>query len=231
MTANLGTRISTAADFPRVAVYARAEPTGVVHTVAFSNPEFGTNGRRTVGGALALPATVFAIVAVVTVPFGAFHVNQGWMTVGFIFLGAVLVLHLTGIFRTFPPYSYRITVELDFGRDRITVKRNGRRLVQRALSALHNLTVEDHPDAEFSRRNRELRGEKRLSNNEKQHCLFGWFGGGGAEQVALVTRMEWPNRNSLYEVRQAILWAIEKSAGQAAQEFETEGRGIKPPLD
>lgn len=231
MTENVGTRISTPADFPTAAVYAREEPDGPVLTVAFTNYEFGTNGRRTIGGALALPAMVFAIVAVFTVPFGAFHVNQGWMTLGFIFLGAVLVLHFTGIYRTFPPYPYRIAIELDFGRDRLTVKRNGRRLVERPLFALHNLTVDQHPDAEFSRRNRELRGEKRLSNNEKQHCLFGWFGAGGAEQVPLVTRMEWPNRNSLFEVRQAILWAKMKAEEQPMQEYSSEGRGIKPPLD
>jgi hypothetical protein len=231
MTESVGTRISTAADFPTVAVYARSEPEGPVYTVAFTNHEFGTVGRLAVGGALATAGVVSVIPSLVITLFGGFQFYAGTITLAVAYVAVLTVLNLTGWFRVFPPYPYPVTVELDFGRDRITVKRKGRRLVERTLSALHNLTVEDHPDAEHSRRNRELRGEKRLSNNEKQHCLFGWFGGGGAEQVPLVTRMEWPNRNSLFEVRQAILWTNEKARSQAAQEFETEGRGIKPPLD
>jgi hypothetical protein len=226
MTANLGTRISTAADFPRLAVYAREDPEGPVYTVSFTNNEFGSNGRRAVGIALSF------LVLLIPIALGNLGFrNELLIIVTLVYLAVLVVLHFSGWHRVFPPYPYPVTVELDVGRDRIVVRRNGRRVVERAYSALHNLTVEDHPDAEHSRRNRELRGEKRLSNNEKQHCLFGWFGGGGAEQVPLVTRMEWPNRNSLFEVRQAILWTNEKARSQAAQEFETEGRGIKPPLD
>ena len=77
---------------------------------------------------------------------------------------------------------------------------------------MQNLTVENHPEAEFERADRMEKGEKTLKEAEKQHCLIGWFGPGGAEQVVLITRAEWPNLNSLFEVRQAVLWAI--SAGR-----------------
>ena len=226
MTANLGTRISTPADFPNVAVYAREELGGAVYTIAFTNMEFGTAWRRALG-----IAHVFLIVLIPITLGNLGFGNDLLIAAPLVYAAVLVVLNFSGISRFFPPYPYRREIELDYRDGSMRVKRNGHLMVERSLVNLHNLTVEDHPDAEFSRRSRELRGERRLSNNEKQHCLFGWFGGGGAEQMPLVTRMEWPNRNSLYEVRQAIVWTLGQAAGPAAQETTGERRGIKPPLD
>jgi hypothetical protein len=77
---------------------------------------------------------------------------------------------------------------------------------------------------------------------QKQHCLFGWFGIGGAQKICLVCKVEWPNKNSLTEAQAAIMWARERAqndfktrqtgeaAGPAAGRRTEEG-GMKPPLD
>lgn len=79
--------------------------------------------------------------------------------------------------------------------------------------------------------------EKRISNEEKSHCLFGMFGIDGAERVVLITRAEWPNYNSLSEVRLAVLWAkklalgLDRVVDSTPDISETVDRGMKPPLD
>ena len=79
---------------------------------------------------------------------------------------------------------------------------------------------------------RQEKGEKPLTKTERQHCLIGWFGEGGAEQIILCFRAEWPTRHSLMEVQQAVLWAIQQAAGPGAPSLVNEGNmGINPDLD
>ena len=64
------------------------------------------------------------------------------------------------------------------------------------------------------RERHEKRGQ--LGPFQKQHCLFGWFGVAGAEKVMLLATVGMAaRRNSLFEVRQALLWAME-TAGRGA---------------
>ncbi|MEZ5749401.1 MAG: hypothetical protein R3D83_05770 [Caenibius sp.] len=111
----------------------------------------------------------------------------------------------------------------------------------------------DHPQTELERANRMRKNLNSPGKYEKTHCLFGHFGVGGAEKVWIVQRVEWPKQNSLYEVGQAISWAMEKGrrameqqaeampplvdplatpARQAAPQPQSDRAGsIKPPLD
>ncbi|MDP2619204.1 MAG: hypothetical protein Q8P46_03360 [Hyphomicrobiales bacterium] len=224
----MGQRISTQTDFSRVAVYRRDGPSGPVMSVAFSQKEFVTDAGTTVlivGGAfLLMGASVLAVNVGAALP-------QGWLVLG-------ILAAWVAFFATFKqPWTISRTIELDFGADRLAVFRNGKIDGQQQLSRLANLTVEDHPDAELARLNRQMKGEKSPRVAEKQHCLVGWFGAGGGEKVVLITRAEFPSRNSLFEVRQAMLWAMEKGAGAttggtgAPTVKPQTGGGIKPPLD
>jgi hypothetical protein len=72
---------------------------------------------------------------------------------------------------------------------------------------------------------RQQRGEKLLRPVEKMHVLYGFFGRAGGEQIILITRFEWPIRQSLYEIRQAVLWAEEQGRERAGERI---AGGIKP---
>jgi hypothetical protein len=214
-------QISTSEDFAHTVVYERDGPKGKkIYRVVFDNWEI----TKSFIGSLVLVALLF----------GTFP--------AFIFLGAevggFMALVLVGVgavwlFKKFKALqSVKRAIEIDAGADKLRVLKNGRVELERQLSRMANLTVEEHPDAEFVRINRLERGEKKLKDEEKSHCLFGWFGIGGAEQVILITRVEWPNRNSLFEVRQAVIWARELAYGAGAPDLsKPEGDGIKPPLD
>ncbi|MFW6027472.1 MAG: hypothetical protein ACOC91_01560, partial [bacterium] len=104
---------------------------------------------------------------------------------------------------------------------------------------LANLTVEPHPETEAARIKRQEKGKKHPSVEEQQHCLFGFFGAKGAEKLLLLNRMEWPVQNSLYEVRQAIIWVqVQGASGSSAppdddprQGVLAEDASLNPPLD
>src|SRR5690606_18921841 len=134
------------------------------------------------------------------------------------------------------PGQVERTIELDIGNDRLRVLRGSRIDIERPRSRLDNVTVQPHPDAEFARVSRLEKGRQTLMDVEKQHCLIGWFGAGGGKRLVLLCRVEWPNRNSLFEVRQAMLWAMAQAEGRQAQEPKREpvrrvGSALNPPLD
>lgn len=222
-----GERITSPADFPTVAVMRTAAPQGTVLTLLFRNREFG-GLREILTSILAIAVLLVLVPLTVRIGFGFAKVGIPWFVAPL----------LTGLFyvwlyrRATHPSLYDREIEIDFGGDALRVLRNGSKVLERPLSALANVTVENHPDAEFDRTNRQERGIKTLRESEMSHCLVGWFGVGGAEQVILLTRAEWPDRRSLFEVQQALVWA--KGQGGAADD----GRGapappptIRPPLD
>jgi hypothetical protein len=221
-----GTRISSAADFPHVAVYQDAGP---VFSVAFKNREQRSLGNQMLwmGG---IPVAVMVFFGGVVAPAMEIDGYRGtaW---GFGMLGAFILPAVMFRIAMGPTRSRRV-IELDFRRDRLRVLRNGKEALARELSRLHNLTVEPHPMAQ--RETREKGGA--LGPFQKQHCLFGWFGAGGAEKVMLLARWEWPNQDSLFEVRQAVQWARERRGSlRGEDEAQAAGQGapsgMKPPLD
>jgi hypothetical protein len=221
----MGERISSESDFPKTAVYERNGPNGSVYTVAFDNREYDESWRMFFVFAW-LMVLIFSLIPVaMMLPDGLI---EWWIVVW-------LMAMAGSFFYLKQPWKLKRAIELDFGADQLRVLRNGRLDNSRRLSTMANLTVEDHPDAEVSRLRRQERRQRRPSVNEKRHCLIGWFGAGGAEQVILLTRAEWPSRHTLFEVRQAILWAIEKAGSGASPEAKEAVRAyrdtIKPPLD
>jgi hypothetical protein len=227
-----GRRISTSADFPRAVVYENAGPGGGVYTVAFDNAEF-SGGREM----LSMIAGILVLLA-----SAAFSGTLGdialWLGLP-AFAGSVATAAY-GVYlmvRVFWPWTIRRAIELDFARDELRVLKGARTVLTRPLSRLANLTVEDHPDAELARQQRQQNGQKAMKNSEKTHCLIGWFGVGGAEQVMLLTRAEYPSRHSLFEVQQAVRWVMDRASSGAASAPHTDGakrrtdETIKPPLD
>jgi hypothetical protein len=226
-----GTRISTKADFPHVEVYMRPGDGGPVMTLCFPNPEYSFS-RYFFAVMLALPGwpLILLIALPVLIP-AARQAGIHWAvpTITLLAIIAILVMWLMA------PARKRRSIVLDTGRDRL-IAWNANGTVERQLSTLKNLTTEPHPRGEWERHKKH--GE--LGPFQKQHCLFGWFGARGAEKVELMTRYEWPVQNSLYEVLQAVAWAIERSgAGRAEGPKATPesgarreaGHSIRPPLD
>ena len=225
-----GTRISTPSDFPHTAVYAD----GSVYTVAFDNLEYSNLRKFTtviIGTAIVILGVVvlvgFTARAATALGLPEFAGPAASAAIG-------IFLFWRGAMR---PFKFKRAIELDFGHDELRVLKNGKPVIRRQLTRLANLTVEDHPEAEMNRLNRQARGQNNiLIETEKQHCLIGWFGAGGAEQVMLLTRAEYPSRHSLFEVRQAIMWAMERASAGGTQQAGPEPLApstetIKPPLD
>lgn len=219
-----GTRLSTEHDFPNLEVWRHDEAKGPVYRIAFQNLEF-SGGRfllrvlATIVVALVIPLSIWAGVLA---QWSGLH----WL-IGIGLFGAVVWLACHAGVR---PGRIARVVELDFGNDRLRVLRNGRTEIERPRSRLQNITVQDHPDAEFARAARAEKGEKTLKDVEKQHCLIGWFGAGGGDQVILLRRAEWPSRHSLFEIRQAMLWTIAQAEGRETAEPEKRP-SLNPPLD
>ncbi|MCV0381729.1 hypothetical protein [Nitratireductor sp.] len=225
-----GTRVSTQADFPKLAVYERSGPHGKIASIVFTNTESNEGWRSEL-------VALVAIVGIIIFFAGVFSLPQiapgGVVAAWWIFAGTGLIVFIWKFGR---PRKIERTIELDFGADTIRVLRNGKPEIQRQLSRLANLTLDVHPEAEYYREKRLQKGEKALTLREREHCLFGWFGAGGAERVLLVSRLEWPSQQSLFEVRQAILWAIQRAAGPGAPDIVNEPQptrsgGLNPPLE
>lgn len=220
-----GLRISSTADFKNVAVYERTGPRGRIASIVFANPEYDESWRAN--------ASLFGVLLVaIGFSAGVFLIPDGAQILWWVFGIAVFLLVLN---KAKMPWKIKRTIELDFGADALRVLRDGKAEQQHALSRLANLTVEPHPEAEIERLARQERGEKKPTRKEQQHCLFGWFGAGGAERVMLIARAEWPNSNSLFEVRQAIIWARERTqshkTSEPAQQAQAPSGGLAPPLD
>lgn len=231
-----GERISTPADFRTVVVHRDDRPTGAVYTLTFPNQEFG-GWRQDVTAIAAILAMIVLIPATILLGLGVVKIGIPWYVAPLLTIPGFAWLFI----RTSLPWRHTRTIELDFGQDVLRVWRNEKVAIERQLSRLANVTVEDHPDAAFERQARIERGDKFLQDEEKMHCLVGWFGAEGAEQVILVTRAEWPDRRSLFEVRQAIIWTMKQASRPGgfrpadddndSKEAYTPPAGIKPPLD
>ena len=215
--------------FRTLAIYQRMEPSGPVYSIVFQNPEM-PRGWRHVLGAIGFLVLLWIGVLLIWI------IGNNWVVVPWL---AALIIYFN---QMKVPWIQTRTIELDYEGDRLRVLNNGRLEIQMPARQLKDVTVKEHPDAEYKRMRRQERGEKRLRWEEKQHCLFGWFGPGGAEQVVLVSRVEWPCRNSLMEVQAAISWvdkhASARDAGEAEPEpvrpmhrAQAQGGGMKPPLD
>ncbi len=233
--------ISTPADFPNVLVFMRVENARPVMSVVFDNKEFRT-WQTTV---LALVALVTLAGGVPTAIWAGMSASRMGIPWGYA-VAAVAVIGVTSFLMLGKAWTVPYVIELDMALDRFRVLRRGRPKAERELSRLANLTVEEHPNTAYARNKRQQQGSQKISEPEKQHCLFGWFGARGAEQVLLVSRAEWPTRHSLMEVQQAIIWAkgmgealIQEAAkaGPEAAGHRLDGapltgeRGLKPPLD
>lgn len=218
-------RIDKPGDFPTVEVYESLEPKGKNYSIAFKNLEYTANVGITFLSIMAAMLTSILIMV--------YARELGDPLFGYLLFGSFfLILTVFIIFKQ--PASVDRNIEFNTGTGLLRVIRKGLVEIERPYKRLHNLTVEDHPDAEFKRSDRQQRGEKNLKIEEKQHCLIGWFGEGGAEQVILLYRAEWPNRNSLFEIQKAILWTIEQSVGMGSDGPDPMTQGpntIKPPLD
>lgn len=202
-----GTPITTNAQFARIQVYLRQARHGPVYTIVFRNLERKNDLEK-----LLMILLVFGIIAglLQLYPVAA---------VLFIVLGlpaAGLRAELNG-----PPRRLvRRAIELDPGRDEMRFYRGAAFEGAYALSRLVHLTVEDHPDVEREKINRQERGKKGPGHLQYIHCLFGWFGIGGADKTELMHRVEWPSRHSLREVREAIEWTRRRIAAGGSQAGE-----------
>jgi hypothetical protein len=239
------TLISDKSHFPNVEIYLRAGASGKpVYRLVFRNLEyvaalFPLAGRliNYGGGAILFLVLIFSPLIIIA--------PSAWMQ-GAGYRGAIVGLAAVPVFGLYVfaflklknPRKTKREIELDYDKDELRIYINGRPSWKRQLSRLESLTIEPHPQVEYARMRRQERGKKKLSDEEKSHELFGYFGEGGAEKVWLVSRAEWPNHNSLREVRAAIIWARNHAGGvraDAGHDFETpetkEGGTIKPPLD
>jgi hypothetical protein len=136
------------------------------------------------------------------------------------------------------------SIIVDAVKGKLSIWRNGKKEIERPISANMHLTVDDHPEAEIHRQERmeKKRGQK-LSIQEQSHVLTGWFGARGSERVILMSQVEWPCAYSLQEVQQAIIWALERAASDMTAESTHAQEGappsggmspaqtINPPLD
>ena len=145
---------------------------------------------------------------------------------------SALVVGLFLVARCFFPKNVKRAIELDLQRNLIRVLKNNRIEIERPLSQLTNLSIDESPDAAVCR---DIRAgdptRRKMMMEEKQQTLFGWFGPGGAERVALITRYEWPSSGVLYELMQAVYWIIKGGANPVDTSNVKVAGSLKPPLD
>jgi hypothetical protein len=235
--------------FPNVSVWEFERDIGPMWMVEFSNREFGL-GRLNwlvIGGAW-VAVTLWAVLAGgvgMLIPMGG--------------IASVLVLVLCAPHWTnwversiqLDPVNntFKVVEWLGNKKSKIKITRD-----LRGPAGWHGFEIKEHPDAEADRQDRALQDPQikrggRLTRAEKSHCLYGYFGARGADRVILVTRAEWPNRHSLTEVQEALLWTMEQIAIAGVRRHagadavngpdigvRTAGGinppvGIKPPLD
>lgn len=221
-----GTPITTEAHFPNARVYRRDDPDGPVYTIVFRNLELRRWPEVT--------AIIFAQWLIVMLLL-QFYPVTGLITL-FLGLPALgLYLNIHGPMRR----HFQRRIEIRQERDEMRFFRSRRLMGSYPLSALAYLTVEDHPDAERARIDRQERGVKGPGTRDYVHCLFGWFGIGGANKVVLMERAEWPARQSLHEIREALEWTRKRAAAgedrtQRTETGETQTRARRAqgaPLD
>lgn len=203
--------ISSKADFPRVKIYREDGAGGPVYTIAFRNREERARGPKAL---ILITALVGGVMALAVMPI--------------ISIACVVIFIVMA-----QPANERREIALDFGKGELRVYRSGALEIRKQL-ALANLTIERHPEAEQEWHD----SGGKLGIKQKQHCLVGWFGAAGADRADLVCRVEWPRKDSLLEVRQAILWAMQQAQQEAGAvpghdeyERQTARTTMAPPLD
>jgi hypothetical protein len=214
------TRIDAPGDFPNLAIYRRDEAAGPVYRIVFTNLEYVRGPAMAFKMLLALAAFMMfwpvscAVVTNIDSPWGLLVFPAGGLAMAAAWQWANA------------PVRVARAIELDKAADRLRVLQKGRVEIERTLSRLVDLRLAEHPKAQYERvRRQEMRPNdpqsRKTSDAEKQHCLMGYFGRGGAEQVVLLCRAEWPCLNSLREVQEAINWTKEivysQSGGRRAE--------------
>lgn len=199
------TQITTKDDFPNVSVSKKNN--AHVYHVDFFNYEGTAETKQSIGLAVLLPVCALCVYSIFT----------DYPLLILLIFPAIIIYALFVRSR-----EVKRTIELNFDSDLMQLYKNdkpdgGNRKVTR----LYELTVEDHPDTEWERVNRQQNQKKGPGPLEKTHCLFAWFGEGGAEKIRLIDRIEWPKRNSLFEVQQAVNYAYQLGMNEAAQKADS----------
>jgi hypothetical protein len=231
--------LTTAQDFNHVTVYERRGGDVPVYIVRFQNWEIPKGFLVGLYWVLA-----FLVLLAAGILGGAWMAEIGHeIGIGWIIPLVIWIVIIVLAFKKLSvPWNYQRAIEIDQAGDALRIYRDNKLLEQHQLSRLANLTVEPHPEAEAARENRILNNGKRLRWEERQHCLFGWFGIGGAQKICLVCKVEWPNKNSLAEAQAAIMWARDKAredknkleagaAGRPSAGRKTGRKGMRPPLE
>lgn len=216
-------RVSTPEDFPNLAVYRD----GGAWTIAFKNLEFEASKwvltRNLVLWVGAMVGSVFAAMWL------ADRMALPW----YVWIGGIAAISIGGFWMIRQPRFHRRVIELDFAGNELRVYRDGKLQGRRPLSSMESLTVDEHPEAEAARIRRQDRKESKVSDFERQHTLYGFFGVKGAETVPLVHRAEYPPKNTLREVQRALFWTIETASQGSATLTPTPSTTapLQPPLD
>ena len=222
----LGRLISDRHDFPRAQVFVRRGGGGApIYSVVFKNREPHSGFAQGIVVIAILGSTVLLFWLGISKP--GLQEHTGEMLIA---AGAVWVI---GLGYLAWPNRVRRAIEVDLGNEQVRVLKNGKLKLSRRMSGrIPEFTIEPHPYVEWERTKTQGR---RIGPLQKQHCLFGWFGARGGEKVMLVARLEWPSRESLYEIRQAILWAIDQRPTATADAppgpVTAHRTGLQPPLD
>jgi hypothetical protein len=226
-------RVDQPGDFEKLAVWFADEPHGPVFRISFWHREWPSELRKIVP----YPAVALAIV-LVFVTAGKMS-SPGWW---YVCLAAIAAGVIAVCYWSENAVKVSCDVELNVGANLFRIRKRtifGSDIeIERPLDRLAGLTIDEHPDAELARAIAQERREKGLSsqglsNAEKSHCLFGFFGARGAVKVLLLTRAEWPTQHSLFEVQQAIEWVKELANREDFNgDADTGPRpGMNPPLE
>jgi hypothetical protein len=252
----VGKKISDNAQFPYVSVFLEERAKGPRFGVQFWNWEEGSLLSRFFRNLVFAPVLLLCafawLLALIADKTGWVTVPEGTGIWAYLAVCAVSVAGGMAAGRMMtPPFKALYQIVIDPIDDQFAIYRGkGRRTAQRPfllrkLSACYGFSLGPHPDLplEYEKNKTGKAGPK-----QKQHCLFGHFGPGGAERVMLVARWEWPPENSLYEVQQALEWtkqivlrmyetaaapagAITGPPGFGGRILPPDDDGGRPPLD
>ncbi|MDV6225637.1 hypothetical protein R2G56_05000 [Nitratireductor aquimarinus] len=222
--------ISSGEHFPGIRILEDPDTGG--YRIEFTNLEPRTKHHNRI-----FMAVLFALFALCL--FAFIYLPRDWNGVGVAALWGSIIWGIGGAIMLDRPWKTIRIIDLDVSAQQFRVWRNGKITCERPIASFKNLSVDDHPDTALERQERRARKSEGPGPLEKQHCLFGWFGPEGTQQIDLIYRMEWPKRYSLREVAGAVNWVVKrmadknKAAPAAKQKPEAPARAptINPPLD
>jgi hypothetical protein len=208
----VGKKISDNAQFPYVSVFLEEREKGPRFGVQFWNWEEGSLlsrfFRKLVFGPVVLLFSFAWLLALIADKAEWVTVPEGTGIWAYLAVGAVSCIVVMAAARMMtPPFKALYQIVIDPIDDQFAIYRGKgtveRPFLLRKLSGCYGFSLGPHPELplEYEKNKTGKAGPK-----QKQHCLFGHFGPGGAERVMLVARWEWPPENSLYEVQQALEW-------------------------